>query len=46
MRKQKLQMHISLDGFVAIKNSGPVNFNWDDEPRNHSIANLEQVDTI
>ena len=46
MRKLKLQMHISLDGFVATTNSEPVKFNWDDELRNHSIANLEQVDCI
>jgi dihydrofolate reductase len=46
MRKLKLQMHISLDGFVASKNGEPVNFNWNNELRDHSIANLEHVDTI
>jgi dihydrofolate reductase len=46
MRKLKLQMHISLDGFVAGINNAPTNFNWDNELRKHSISNLEHVDAI
>jgi dihydrofolate reductase len=45
MRTLKLQMQISIDGFVtAVK--GGTNFNWDDEVRNFSIANTENVDCI
>ena len=39
MRKLKLQMQLSIDGFVGSRN-------WDDEIRNYSIANLEHVDCI
>jgi dihydrofolate reductase len=45
MRKLKLQMQISLDGFVATKDSEPIN-SMDEEFRNFSIANLEEVDCI
>jgi dihydrofolate reductase len=44
MRKLKLQMQISLDGFVS-DNEGK-NFNWDDEVKAFSIANTEGVDRI
>jgi dihydrofolate reductase len=47
MRKLKLQMHISLDGFAATTENGPINdIYWDDEIRNYCIANLENVDLI
>jgi dihydrofolate reductase len=46
MRKLKLQMHISIDGFVASNDSVPTAFNWDTELINHSVANLENVDYI
>jgi dihydrofolate reductase len=46
MRKLKLQMQISLDGFAATTSSEPINFIWDEEFRNFSIANLDQVDCI
>jgi dihydrofolate reductase len=46
MRKLKLQMHISIDGFVASTNSEDSNFKWDDEIRKYSVANLDQVDCI
>src|ERR1700748_1237787 len=44
MRKLKLQMQISLDGFV----DGPkgLNASWDDEANDYSIENLESVDCI
>ena len=45
MRMLKLQMQISLDGFVAAKKVG-IDFNWDDEIRNYSIENTERVDCI
>jgi len=45
MRMLKLQMQISLDGFVTA-NKGGTNFNWDDEVRNYSIENTERVDCI
>jgi len=45
MRKLKLQMQISLDGFVKADYGG-TNFNWDNEVRNFSIDNLENVDCI
>ncbi len=38
-------MHISVDGFVAGTNGEP-NFHWDEELKNYSIANIEQVDCI
>jgi len=45
MRRLKLQMQISIDGFVAADKGG-TNFNWDDEVRNFAIANTENVDCI
>jgi len=44
MRKLKLQMQISLDGFVG----SPRGFNakWNDEANNYSIENLKSVDCI
>ena len=43
MRKLKLQMQISLDGFVDVERIGP---NWDNEIRHFSINNLKNVDCI
>ncbi len=45
MRKLKLQMQISLDGFVKADYGG-TNFNWDNEVRSFSIDNLKNVDCI
>jgi dihydrofolate reductase len=45
MRKLKLQMQITLDGFVTA-NKGGANFNWDNEVRTFSIANTAEVDCI
>ncbi len=45
MRKLKLQMQISLDGFVKADYGG-TNFNWDNEVRSFSINNLKKVDCI
>ena len=45
MRKLKLQMQISLDGFVTADYGG-TNFNWDNEVKNFSVDNLNNVDTI
>ena len=45
MRKLKLQMQISLDGFVSSNKPG-ANFNWDDEVRAYSIENTAGVDRI
>ena len=45
MRKVKLQMQISLDGFVTAGYGG-TNFIWDSEVRNFSINNLTNVDCI
>jgi hypothetical protein len=46
MRKLKLQIHITIDGFVGRQNGEMdwVTFNWDDKLRNYSVANLDQVD--
>ena len=49
MRKLKLQMHISLDGFVATPNGEPstsTTFTWDDGVSRYSIDNLKNVDCI
>ena len=46
MRKLKLQMQLSLDGFAASTESEPVISNWNDELRKYSISNLERVDYI
>jgi dihydrofolate reductase len=45
MRTLKLQMQISLDGFVKADYGG-TNFNWDNEVRSFSIDNLKNVDCI
>lgn len=45
MRKLKLQMQISIDGFVTADYGG-TNFNWDNEVRSFSINNLKNVDSI
>lgn len=45
MKKLKLQMQISLDGFVTADYGG-TNFNWDNELRSFSIGNLKKADTI
>ena len=48
MRKLKLQMHITIDGFVGRQNGEMdwVTFNWDDKLRNYAVTNLDQVDCI
>ncbi len=48
MRKVKLQMNISIDGFVGRSNGEMdwVTFNWDGELRKYSLTNLERVDCI
>ena len=48
MRKLKLQIHITIDGFVGRQNGEMdwVTFNWDDKLRNYSVTNLDQVDCI
>ena len=48
MRKLKLQMHITIDGFVGRQNGEMdwVIFNWDDKLRNYAVTNLDQVDFI
>jgi dihydrofolate reductase len=45
MRKLKLQMQISLDGYVTVEYGG-TNFNWDDEVKQFSIDNLTNVDSM
>src|ERR1700733_8063113 len=45
MRKLKLQMQVSADGMIAAP-KGQRFFNWDDEVRQYSIANAENVDCI
>ena len=46
MRKLKLQMHISLDGFVATKSSEIIPSKWDNGVRLFSIDNFKNVDAI
>lgn len=46
MRKLKLQMQISLDGFVSGINGNEAGFSWDDESKDYSIKNLEDVDNV
>jgi len=48
MRKLKLQMHITIDGFGGRQNGEMdwVTFNWDDNLKNYSLKNLDQVDCI
>ncbi len=38
-------MHVSADGMVGTQ-KGPTHFNWDDELRQYSVANTENVDFI
>jgi dihydrofolate reductase len=45
MRKLILQMHISVDGFIAAANGVPIS-TWDDAVREFSIANTRNVDCI
>ena len=45
MRNLKLQMHISLDGYVTVE-QGAVNFVWDEDVIKFCVGNLENVDTI
>src|SRR5215213_6121039 len=45
MRKLKLQYSHIPEGFAPTTNSDPINY-CDEEFRNFSIANLEQVDCI
>lgn len=45
MRKLKLQMQISVDGFVTEDNNEAI-FNWNDEVRSFCIENLKNVDCI
>src|SRR5690606_10931653 len=45
MRNLKLQMHISLDGYVTVE-QGAVNFVWDEDVIKFCVENLENVDTI
>lgn len=48
MRKLKLQMHITIDGFIARTDGGIdwVTFTWDDQLRRRSLINLDGVDCI
>lgn len=47
MRKLKLQMQVSIDGMVGSKTQrGAGHFNWDEEVRQYSIANVANVDCI
>lgn len=46
MRKLKLQMHISLDGFVATKSGEIIPSKWDNGVRLFSIDNFKNVDCI
>jgi len=48
MRRLKLQMHITIDGFVGRTDGGMdwVTFNYDDELRRRSLSNLDTVDCI
>ena len=47
MRKLKVQMQISIDGMVAAqRQTGPGQFNWDEEVRQYSIDNAANVDGI
>ena len=46
MRKLKLQMQISLDGYVSASKGEATFFNWNDEVRNYSIQNTNGVDCI
>jgi len=46
MRKLKLQMQTSLDSFVSGINGNEFGINWDDESKEYSVANLEDVDNV
>lgn len=46
MRKLKLQMQISLDGFVATKSGEIIPSKWDNGVRLFSIDNFKNVDCI
>jgi dihydrofolate reductase len=46
VRKLKLQMHLSIDGYAADKDNNPIYAQTNDELRIHAIANLEDVDCI
>jgi dihydrofolate reductase len=45
MRTLKLQMQISIDGFVGPSADG-VGFTWDKEAQDFSVDNLQNVDTV
>jgi dihydrofolate reductase len=45
MPKLKLQMQISLDGYVT-PGKGAANFNWDAEVRNYCLENTKGVESI
>lgn len=45
MRKLKLQMHISLDGYVTAE-QGATNFVWDTDVLDFCVNNLDKVNTI
>ncbi|RAV29132.1 dihydrofolate reductase family protein [Sinomicrobium soli] len=45
MRNLKLQMHISLDGYVTVE-QGTTTFVWDNKVIKFCVENLENVDTI
>ena len=48
MRKLKLQMHTTIDGFVGRPGGGMdwVTFNWDEALRQFLLTNLDSVDCI
>src|ERR1700743_772096 len=46
MRKLKLQMHITLDGFAATIDNGPIDLHWSDDLKEHAVINLADVDYI
>jgi len=49
MRKLKLQVQMTIDGYAATTNRESIDFNWDDvenELKDFEIANLEQVDSL
>lgn len=47
MRKLKLQMVVTLDGFGLVpSDKGGANFIWDDEVTNFCLDNLKNVDSI
>jgi dihydrofolate reductase len=46
MRKLKLQMVVTLDGFGLVPSDKGANFIWDDEVTKFCIDNLENIDGI